>query len=69
MMAAVLFQEIFVEIEKLINKVLPEQEQNLDYDKKIEQMNQQIAHYKKEHPLEKITQDVIEKIRTDVFFK
>jgi hypothetical protein len=68
MMTAVLFQEIFAEINKLINKVLPEQEQNLDYDKKIELMNQQIALYKKEHPLEKITQDIIEKIRNDIFF-
>lgn len=68
MMAAVLFQQICSEIDKLVNKVLPEQEQNLDYDNKIEKMNQQIALYKKEHPFEKITQDVIEKIRTDIFF-
>jgi len=68
MMAAVFFQEISFIINKLINKVLPEQEQNLDYDKKIELMNQQIALYKKTHPMDKITQDVIEKIRTDIFF-
>jgi hypothetical protein len=68
MMVAVLFQQIDTEINKLIFKILPEQEQNLDYDNKIEEMNQQIALYKKEHPSEKITQEVIEKIRTEIFF-
>ena len=68
MMAAVFFQQILAQINKLVTKVLPEEEQNYDYDNKIEKMNQEIALYRKNHPLEKITHDVIEKIRTDIFF-
>jgi len=61
-------QQVFIEINKYINKVLPEQELNMEYNEKLEQMNLQIESYKKNHPHEKITQELVEKIRTEVFF-
>lgn len=54
---------------RFVNKILPEQMNNLDYNLKIDELNRQIEEYKKQHPGQKITQDVVEKIRTEIFFQ
>ncbi|MFT3680354.1 MAG: hypothetical protein QM791_08760 [Ferruginibacter sp.] len=48
--------------------VLPETEENLKYNDKLEEMERRILRYQKEHPGEKITQEIIDRIKTDVFF-
>jgi hypothetical protein len=35
----------------------------------VEELNRRIDKYRSEHPNEKMTQETIEKIRTDVFFQ
>ncbi len=69
LVCGVVFFEIRKYCYRFINKVLPEQLNNLDYDSKLEELNRQIEQYKKEHPGQKVTQDVVEKIRTDIFFQ
>ena len=69
LVAGIIIQQLFIEIYKYVSKVLPEQESNLEYNEKLEEMNRQIANFKKAHPNEKITQELIEKIRTEVFFQ
>lgn len=53
---------------KFVNKVLPEQISNIEYDEKVAELNRRIANYRLEHPSEKLTPEIVEKIRTDVFF-
>ena len=69
LVCGVVFFEITIYVYRFVNKVLPEQLHNLDYNSKIEELNRQIEKYKKEHPGQKVTQDVVEKIRTDIFFQ
>lgn len=69
LVCGVVFFEIKIYVYRFVNKVLPEQLHNLDYNSKIEELNRQIEKYKKEHPGQKVTQDVVEKIRTDIFFQ
>ena len=53
---------------RFVNKVLPEQLNNIEYNEKVEELNRRIDKYRLEHPGEKITAEIIEKIRTEVFF-
>ena len=54
---------------KYVHGILPESEQNSAYNDKLTQMEERIEEYKADHPKEKITQEIIEKIKTDIFFK
>lgn len=58
-----------IEYNRFVHKVLPEQELNDAYDEKLQEMYRRIDVYKSQHPGTKVTQDVIEKIKTEVFFK
>lgn len=55
--------------ERYVHSVIPENEENLEYNDKLNEMEKRIAKYQKDHPGEKITQEIIEKIKTDVFFQ
>jgi hypothetical protein len=61
--------EAKISYERFVYKILPEQLHNIDYDLKVEELNRRLDQYRKNHPKEKITQEIIEKIRTDVFFQ
>lgn len=69
LVCGIAIQQLFLEINKYVSKVLPEQELNMEYNEKLAEMNKQIENYKRNHPNEKITQELIEKIRTDIFFQ
>ncbi|HMO60548.1 MAG TPA: hypothetical protein PKC39_04060 [Ferruginibacter sp.] len=49
-------------------KVLPEAEENIAYNEKLAEMERRIETFRKNHPGEKVTQEVIDKIKTEVFF-
>ncbi len=55
--------------DRYVHSVLPETEENLAYNEKLERMEKMIAQYQREHPDEKITQELIDKIKTEVFFR
>lgn len=57
------------ELERYVNRTLPENEQNAEYNGKLEKMEKLLDQYRLQHPGEKITQEVIENIRTKVFFE
>lgn len=69
LMAGVFLNELNKSYNRFVNKILPEQLHNMDYDSKVEELNKRLEQYRKNHPNEKITQDLVEKIRTDVFFQ
>jgi len=69
LLMGVILHEAKREYERFFNKVLPEQLHNMDYDAKVEELNRRLDLYRKKHPGEKITQEIVEKIRTDVFFQ
>lgn len=68
LLAGVAMHYLITEYKKYVNKVLPEEQTNNDYIAKIEKMNEQIANYRKENPNKKVTHEIIENIRTEIFF-
>lgn len=53
---------------RFVRKVLPEQLNNIEYNEKVDEFNRRLDEYRKKHPNEKLTHEMIEKIRTEVFF-
>jgi dsRNA-specific ribonuclease len=68
LLAGVLVSEASRQYHKFVNKVLPEQITNIEYNEKVEELNRRLDKYRKEHPNEKLTPEIVERIRTDVFF-
>lgn len=54
---------------KYVHGILPENELNEEYNDKLSEMEQRIEKYRMDHPDQKMTQEIIEKIKTDIFFK
>ena len=68
LLLGIFFNELKKKMDRFFSNELPEKLNNLDFDAKVEELNRQIEKYKKEHPNEKVTQDLVEKLRTDIFF-
>jgi len=66
--AGLLLYQIRMAIEKFVDRTIPELEQNMDYNLKLEEMNLKLDQYKKDHPGEKITPEIIDDIKKDIFF-
>jgi len=66
--AGLLFNTVVRELDKFINRKIPEKQQMIEYEDKIQEMNARLEQYKKDHPGKKITMDVIEEIKKEVFF-
>lgn len=66
--AGIVLSQLKKEYDKFVNKVLPEQLSNLDYNEKVEELNRRLQKFRNDHPNEKVTPEIVEKIRTEVFF-
>lgn len=60
--------KIIIETERYVNRTLPEIEENIEFNQKVELLNQKIEQYKKEHPNETITPEILDNIKKDIFF-
>ena len=69
LVSGTVFYEVKESYYKFVYKILPEQMNNLEYDSKIEELNRRIEKYKKDHPGQNVTQDIVEKIKTEIFFQ
>jgi hypothetical protein len=69
LLGGALLYELTVDAEKFANRTLPENKEALAYDLKIEEMNAKLEEFKQMHPSIKITPDIMEGIRNEVFFK
>jgi hypothetical protein len=69
LLAGVIVCRAYAAFMAYVRKVLPEEELNDEYNAKIAIMNKKIEEYQRNHPNEKITHELVEKIRTDVFFQ
>ncbi len=65
---AILYQ-LTAGVEKFTQRTLPENKEALAYDLKIEEMNARLEEYKQMNPATKITPEIMEGIRNEVFFK
>ncbi len=68
-LAGVAFSEISKQYKRIVYKVLPEQMDNIAYNEKVEELNRRLERFRREHPHEKLTSEIVEKIRTEVFFQ
>lgn len=68
LLAGVIMSEGSKQYHRFMQKVLPEQMNNIEYNEKVEELNRRLDKFRKEHPNEKLTPEIVEKIRTDVFF-
>jgi hypothetical protein len=55
--------------ERFAHRTLPESKEALAYDMKIEEMNEKLQEFKQMNPTVKITPEIVESIRNEVFFK
>lgn len=68
-LGGVFLYQFTVDAEKFMQRTLPENKEALAYDLKIEEMNAKLEEYKQMYPATKITPEIIEGIRNEVFFK
>lgn len=68
LLAGVGISEASKQYKRFMYKVLPEQMSNVEYNEKVEELNRRLDKFRKEHPNEKLTPEIVEKIRTEVFF-
>jgi hypothetical protein len=61
--------EGFRQLRRFFFKVLPEQMTNLEYNDKVDELNRRLELYRRDHPNKPLTPDIVEKIRTDIFFQ
>jgi hypothetical protein len=59
---------VYLEIDKYYSKLLPEKEINAEYDAKVRLLDLKIEQYRLEHPGKKVTQELIEQFKTEIFF-
>ncbi len=64
----IILNELSKEYYKFVNKVLPEQLNNLDYNEKVDELNRRLEKFRQDHPSDKLTPEIVEQIRTEVFF-
>ncbi len=69
MSAGALFYQLAENAESFAKRTLPENKETQEYDLKIEEMNEKVEQYKKTHPAIKITPEIMDVIRNEVFFK
>ena len=69
MLSGVLLNELNRYYTRFVNKILPEQLDNIDYDLKVEELNIRLSQFRKINPNKKVTQEIVERISTDVFFQ
>ncbi len=55
-------------VERFIKKTLPERREGIDFEWKVQEMKRRVEKFKQNYPSVKITPDVVDKIRNDVFF-
>ena len=51
-----------------LNRILPEESLNEAYDRKVRLLEERIEEYRRQHPGEKVTQELIERFKTEIFF-
>jgi hypothetical protein len=61
--------QIKKEYDRYFNKTLPEMEQNDEYNEKMIEMERRLEMYRHEHPGEKISLEIMENIKNEVFFR
>lgn len=69
MASGALFYQLAKNAERFTKRTLPENMETDEYDLKIEEMDQKVEAYKKAYPSIKITPEIIDVIRNEVFFK
>ncbi len=68
LMLGIAFSEGYKLYQQFVEKILPEQMTNMDYDQKVEELERRLKEFRQQHPGEKVTHELVEKIRTEVFF-
>jgi hypothetical protein len=55
-------------MEGYIYRIMPEEEINESYNEKVRILERRIEEYRQHHPGEKVTQELIDKFKTEIFF-
>ena len=56
-------------LDKFIKKTIPENNEALEYELKMQEVENKIEQFRQANPTIKITQEIMERIRNQVFFK
>lgn len=60
--------KIKVYFEGYIQQVLPEEDVNEAYNRKLQLLEKRIEEHRRQHPGEKVTQELIDRFKTEIFF-
>ena len=66
-LGAILFQ-LQSNVKRFVHRTLPESRESLAYEVKLKEMNRKLEEYKQMNPTIKITPEIIDEIRNEVFF-
>lgn len=64
-----LFYMLTGNVQRFVTRTVPENKEMMEYDAKMVQMNAKVEEFKLKNPTTKITPEVLDTIRNDVFFK
>ena len=69
LLTGAMFYLLIEKVDKFINKTLPENKEALEYELKMQEVEKKIEQFRQSNPTTKITQELMERIRNQVFFK
>ena len=69
LLTGAIFYLLIEKVDKFINKTLPENKEALEYELKMQEVEKKIEQFRQSNPTTKITQELMERIRNQVFFK
>lgn len=65
---AALFYLLTQQVEKFISKTIPDKAENLEYELKMQKVDDKVEQFRNANPTTKITLEIMERIRNEVFF-
>ena len=68
LIAGYFMYKLKVYLDTYLHTVLPEEDINEAYNKKLRLLEQRIEEYRRQHPGEKVTQELIDRFKTEIFF-
>ncbi len=68
LMSGYLMYRLKLYMEGYIYRIMPEEEINESYNEKVRILERRIEEYRQHHPGEKVTQELIDKFKTEIFF-
>ncbi len=68
LIAGYLMYRLKVYLDTYLHNILPEEDINEAYNQKLRLLEKRVEEYRRQHPGEKVTQELIDRFKTEIFF-